>query len=839
MAEERLPLLRGKISSVEAYEGISTPRTPALDMTAYDIAGQRDRLLQQLDLIARASAERPAGQRDDSAAREVIAIHPKAGKALVPDQLDDTQEDARLIGVRPQSGAVLLDVASADLDYLREKIRAFGDDSKVVNRVKDDHTTSHRAHERAIAPIEEIRIAPLADVWGEPVPPEVIDRSLPHWLQLGCRGGYRRAAEESKASRLQIRAQLHALGALPEELAEYVAPELIYFFARLSFAQLEALRAATDCIFDVTLAPGPIRDLYLAEEIETRDLKSFELLPPDPDAPSVVILDTGISTGHPLLKAAILTATAAKVIGSPEDTYGHGTKMAGISLYRDLGAAIDKGSFQAPHWLQSARVLIEPSRGLGSDEHHEEWPALTQECVRLVEQADACARDRAFVLAISRSMQVPPLDSVEPTLWSHCIEQLAFGPERGRLMIVAAGNAREERWLELAKEHPQKQLSELVHQPAQASNALTVGAFTERTAPPPLRDYAEVKPVAPLRGGISPFTSTGLIGKDWSIKPDVVMEGGNLGMSPALLDGSVPTFGALTTSHRHREGRPLGMHSMTSEASARAAHLAARIWNVERGLWAETVRGLIVHSASWTEAMKKQFEEMNDRVRACGYGVPDERLASECAQGVATIFVEDAMPNAVAVEEPKRVTPKRPTTKATELKLRRKVKLFRLPLPESLLDEEDAEAELRVTLSYFAEPNTFGRQTFHGLDLMWDMQGPLESETQFLTRINKLKRARTHDGKLEKATTKSFKWEIGIRRRSRGTVQSDRWRGRMSSLVGDKLIAVVPVLGWWDQRQALKQQELRFSLIVSVLGPGVYSAIKPMMSAQAAVDVEV
>ena len=58
-------------------------------------------------------------------------------------------------------------------------------------------------------------------------------------------------------------------------------------------------------------------------------------------------------------------------------------------------------------------------------------------------------------------------------------------------------------------------------------------------------------------------------------------------------------------------------------------------------------------------------------------------------------------------------------------------------------------------------------------------------------------------------------------------------------LVGDKLIAVVPSLGWWDQRQALKQQELRFSLIVSVLGPGVYSAIKPMMSAQAAVDVEV
>ena len=60
----------------------------------------------------------------------------------------------------------------------------------------------------------------------------------------------------------------------------------------------------------------------------------------------------------------------------------------------------------------------------------------------------------------------------------------------------------------------------------------------------------------------------------------------------------------------------------------------------------------------------------------------------------------------------------------------------------------------------------------------------------------------------------------------------------MSALVGDKFIAIVPVLGWWDQRRILKTQDMRFSLTVSVLGPGVYAAIKPRIEAEALVSVE-
>jgi hypothetical protein len=282
--------------------------------------------------------------------------------------------------------------------------------------------------------------------------------------------------------------------------------------------------------------------------------------------------------------------------------------------------------------------------------------------------------------------------------------------------------------------------------------------------------YREARVVAPKPGGISPYTSTGLVGNEWSIKPDVVIEGGNLAISGTLPDATVPTLSALTTSLQHARGRPVALMSMTSEAAARAGHLAAHIWRLEPRLRPETVRGLIVHSATWSNAMSEDFPGMNDRLLACGYGAPNERLASECAEGVATIVVEDTMPSAVLEEEPKKKAPKRATTKTTEPKVRRKVKVYRLPLPDILLTDDDPEVELRVTLSYFTEPNKFGRRTYHGLDLKWDMQGPQEKEEAFIQRINVLERAQDDKGRRVKPTkTQSFPWDIGIRARSRAT----------------------------------------------------------------------
>jgi hypothetical protein len=833
------------VDTYQAPQGGGTPpKMPSLDPK-----GHRARLLQQLDAITEQVSARAEGARDELAKREIVAVRPAVDAQLVPDQLDDSKSGARLVGVMPDTGTVLLDVGSPTLGYLREKIEAFADDAKVTRKTNKDGTpkldehgvqVTARASEKAVAPVGSIGLAQLEDVGGGQRYSNAIPVERACWLEIGCRGGYRYPEQDTINSRMQIARQLIRIG-VNHKLDEFLGPEQVYFFVRATREQLAALQAATDCIYDWDFAPQPLRDLKLLDELETKDIANFELIKPHEDAPSVVVLDTGVATGHPLLKAAILTTTTAgPEIPSPEDTHGHGTRMAGLALYQDVGAAIERGSATASHWLQSSRLLIAPGYGTSADENYEKWPVLTKQAVCAAEDADDRVRNRAFVLAITRTMQDPPLDGIAPTLWSQAVDQITFSNGGGRLMVVSAGNARYEQWLALAEQHPLLQLSEKVHQPAQGVNVLTVGAFTSRVELPNDKDYAEARVVATKPGGISPYTSTGLVGNEWPIKPDVVFEGGNLAISGTLPDDAVPTLSALTTSIRHTHGRPVALMSMTSEAAAHAGYLAAHIWKLEPRLVPQTIRALIVHSASWSKAMLEDFPGINDRLLACGYGVPSERLASECAQGVATIVIEDSMPNAVIEEAPKKEAPKRATTKTTEPRVRRKVKLYKLPLPESLLTDADPDVELRVTLSYFTEPNKFGRRSYHGLDLKWDMQGPQESDDAFIQRVNVLKRATDAKGKRVKpAKTKSFDWDIGVQARSRGTVQSDRWRGKMSELVGDKLIAIVPVLGWWDQRKPLKTQEMKFSLVVSVFGPGVYAAIKPKVEVETGISIEV
>lgn len=830
-AQLPLRLLRGRISTVENYES-PLGRPSPVDLPSPEPAAHQDRLLKQLDAIQQQVSARDADVRDQLASRELITISPAVGTSLAPDQLDDARTDVRLVGQDPDTGNVLLDVPSPKLDHIRGKIEAFSDDARVkVKTDKDGKVLSvHRASERAIAPIESIRLATTGDLAGQLLRTETIVEGRTYWFEVACRGGYRRPQSETDASRAQVARQLLRIG-WRAKLDEFVGPELVYFFVRLTSSQLESLRAATDCIYEVELAPPPLRDLLLLEEATTADIRGFVLNPPPLDAPAVVLLDTGVSTGHPLLQSALLPSTTAGMeIPSPEDTHGHGTKMAGVALYRDMGAALERGAYSASHWIHSARLLVAPQKGTAADENYTKWPVLTEGAIRAAEDADSQPRNRVYTLAITRSMQEPPLDGFESaTLWSQAIDQLAYRGGLGRLIVVSAGNARDGQWLTLDQQYPKQQLTEKIHQPAQAANALTVGAYTERVTLPPAKEYAEERLVATKPGGISPFTSTGSVEQDWPIKPDVVMEGGNLAISGTLTNASVPTLCALTASHRYHYGQPLGQLSMTSEAAARAARLAVEIWNVERRLRPETVRGLIVHAASWTDQMQQQFRGMKDRLAACGYGIPDEEFARQCAANRATIVIEDVMPNAVFEEELKKQPPKRAGTKTTEPKARRKQKLYRLPVPECLLTSADADVELRVTLSYFPEPNKYGRRVFHGLDLRWDMQGPQESEIEFLERINALKRSRGIDGKRQRSNpdSKSFSWDLGSQLRGRGTVQSDRWRGKMSALAGDKLIAIIPVLGWWDHRRTLKTQTMPFSLIVSVLGPGVYSAIKP------------
>jgi hypothetical protein len=782
----------------------------------------RARLLGQLDALL-SEAQSRAGVRDPEASREIVAIRPlNADLELAAHLFRHRDGDVRVVGVDPATGVLLLDAPDATLPKLRAKVGEFGEVK--TRSVADGTTKDIVSHERALAPVEEIALAAPVD-WEGPhlrLARTKDDLALeqPMWFEIACRGGYRNPPEETASSRAQLQRQLSHLGHTVAQ--DFVAPEDVTFFVRLSLAQLRILVAKVDCVFGYDLVPNDILTWLLLTDPPKHELQSFKLTAPPVDAPAVVVLDSGVASEHPLLEPALLHASSILPgIDSPADTYGHGTKMAGAALYAgDLATAIARGSHQAAHWIQSVRLLVRPREGTASEENRSYWPKYTSDAIIEAEKVDAITRQRAFVLAVTY-----PIDPLTPTTYSQAVDQLAFHDGKGRLLFVSAGNVAPTDLYEAASTYPDGLVLRKIQEPAHGTNVVTVGAYTEKTRLPPDPAFAEAKSVAPS-GGLSPHTTTGKVDPPWAIKPEIVLEGGNVALGSSLADPSVESLVTLTTGH-NVIAAPLAHINATSEASARAAHMAAAIWKENPSLRPETVRGLLVHSASWTPAMREQFS-MPDRLYACGYGVPDVECARACADDRATVLVEDEMPNTVALQKPKKKLPKRATTPIVEEVDARWMKVFRMPMPDAKLTARpDADVELRVTLSYLPEPSTYRTTVEYGLKLKWDMQGPFESEAEFIERINDLHRPKEADGKrVKKKHKESFGWTVGIQRRSRGTVQSDRWAGKASLLAGSKLLAVVPVLGWWDRRADMKNRVQPFSLIVSVFAEDIYTEVE-------------
>ena len=187
-------------------------------------------------------------------------------------------------------------------------------------------------------------------------------------------------------------------------------------------------------------------------------------------------------------------------------------------------------------------------------------------------------------------------DRGRPSAWSAAIDSLAADADaygaNPRLFVVSAGNIDDSNaW----SRYPDSNKTDGVHDPAQAWNALTIGACTDlvRITEPDTNGYV---PIAP-KGGLSPFSTTSLTWqRHWPLKPDIVLEGGNAAKD-VLSAVWTASLSLLTTHHRPRD-RLFTTANATSAATALASRMAAQIMAVYPRLWPETIRALIVHSAN-------------------------------------------------------------------------------------------------------------------------------------------------------------------------------------------------------------------------------------------------
>jgi Subtilase family len=780
----------------------------------------------QLAATSRDMDQARANARVDDEVGLTIAFESFAGVELAIDSLERERSGIELRSVRRDGDTTIATVFVPDgkLAHFERLIGAY-----LSARVNTKGEA--RDNRPLLDTIQRIRTATLRSMWADDIAAFPPDEDVTVWWEVWLPG-----RRERDASIAAFR-NLCAPTAIVVARGELTFPERTVLVVRASARELARVPGLLSMIAEVRRAKDTA-DTYDSmapkEQAEwVAELLARAIFPrAGDDTPHICILDTGVNRGHPLLVDS-LDAQDLHTIEpgwGTDDGTGHGTCMAGLALLGDLTPLLLSGAkIVISSRLESVK-LIEHNSGNTGDSR-----TFGYNTRQAVAQAEIAAPFRRRIVNLAVTAE-DGRDEGRPSAWSASIDGLAASVDapgtNSRLIVVAGGNAGQPAL------YPAGNSTDSIHDPGQAWNALTVGAYTALTRI--TETGAESYTPLAAAGGLSPYSTTSARwGSVWPLKPDVVFEGGNLAK-----DGT-GSFGAaslsLLTTHHEPMKRVFTTAHATSAACALASRMASEIGAAYPTLRPETVRALIVQSAEWTDAMQAMYLPANGSrsktdwarlVRHCGFGVPNTTRALQSVANSLTLIVEDSV-----------VPFDRQTGRDVTLN---EMCLHALPWPEDeLLSLGELPVEMRVTISYFIEPNPSARAPssryrYESHGLRFDVRRATESTPAFRQRINRA----AHDDEGATATAESDNdWLIGKNARHRGSIHSDIWRGTAADLARRGVLAVYPSAGWWKTRQALNRWNsvARYSLVVSIRTPEVatdlYAAIETKIAT--AVDVRV
>jgi len=412
---------------------------------------------------------------------------------------------------------------------------------------------------------------------------------------------------------------------------------LLLYRVRINRSQTEQLLHHRD-VRTVDLLPqfGLEPHLFALDIQDLPDIPS----PPD-DAPIVVVLDSGLAGGHPLISPALGDAQGfIHPNKEHHDDNGHGTHVAGIALYGDVEECARARSFIPQLRIVSGRIL---------DQNAEGDPRLIEnivdEAVRYFHDEYGC---RIFNISYG--------DMNKPYLGGH-VSGLAYildrlSRELNVLFVVPTGNflGIDGYPADWKNDYPGYLLSEHARllDPAPALNALTVGSvarwdqshYAQRNP----RDPREV-PIA-QREQPSPFSRCGESVKA-AIKPDVVDYGGNWAINQVTRNRSAQKLGELSLSKDFAtQGRLLAEAAGTSYAAPHAAHYAGKILSAIPNANINLLRTLLVAHAEVPQATHDLFNGDHEKIcQSVGYGMIHHDTLYRSIEEDVTLIAEERLRN--------------------------------------------------------------------------------------------------------------------------------------------------------------------------------------------------
>lgn len=799
-------------ASSEKYKPLSKPRSEA-KIPARNRATHSQQLLQKFSEIWR-EKEQLLQQRNAEkiATREgtYIQFIGLTNHDLITKSLEDLRIGVRLLNVRDVSIGEDQTQTMATVYVPNGKEGHFI--SKIEAYKEKDRKSGRPWNANLVESIEDVRIALLEALWTDK--PETIPTDTTKWCEAWLNVNTKENKEKAEIE--EFIETLLNIG-IEYKTNSIIFPERAVILINVNRNHLIELMKQSDLLAEFRAGQEPAGFWTNENRIEQQEWidNLLERVVIKEGNVKVCILDAGVNSGHQLLQPLIDDANTLTV-KSDWRTHdhrcgaGHGTLMAGIAGYGQLENILTiRNQVFLTHKLCSVKIL--PNQG---ETERELWGDITSQGISRAELQNP-NMVLIYCMAVTSSDDT---DRGRPSSWSGAIDNLAFGEgDNQRLIIISGGNVADENaWTQ----YPNANYVASVQNPAQAWNALVAGAYTAKVQVNDERfeNYATIA----KEGELSPYSSTSRLWElnKWPIKPDVVFEGGNLLKGSDDSIRSHKDLELLSLSKMFTYGTHFDTICATSAAAAQASWFAAKIAHEYPEAWAETVRGLMVHSAEWHPAMLAQLSieagksnrgDYRSLLRTFGYGVPDLERALHSKESALTYIAQETI-------QPYRF--KEGTTQPETNEMH----FFNLPWARDLLlDMGSTPVTMKITLSYFIEPGAgeIGwkdkyRYQSHGL--RFDVNNIDETEEVFRKRINVA--AREKDEKF-KSDSGSERWVLGTSNRVNGSIHSDFWEGSAAELATCNLIAVYPVIGWWRERHQLGKVEnqARYSLIISLETP--------------------
>jgi Subtilase family len=709
----------------------STGRNEALTLPARNRAEHAQNLIAKLEALgetAQARAEEQKAFGLDDGIGIYLTFQSEPNFDLKFESLDVTRSGIELCTLKTTPDnrwQATVFVPDGKLDLFLRRVVAYRDK---MTRPRAENGPTRPKNQDLVEGISEIQLAALEALWTEtglPFPDAQTPITWEVWL--------RRSKDVDQLARLRE----HAPG-----FNLTVGAQTVVFIDRtviLVHGNAEELSRSIDILGMIAELRLPkttaafFTGMTVLEQQEWIDDLASRMVAPAADSPYVCLFDTGVNHSHPLLTAVAdgNDMHTYKPAWGKHDWKDHGTPMAALASFGDLTEVMaSTGPVAMTHKLESVKIVHPVA-------HHDPdlYGAVTQESAYRVEVNPD--RRRVFCMAVSAP---DGRDRGRPSSWSAAVDSLAVGSaeEGSRLILLSGGNSDPAQ----RRLYPDSNMTDGIHDPAQAWNAVTVGGFTNKVQ----LDAAQFPGWTPLaaEGDLAPASCTSLTWGKWPIKPDIVMEAGNMGRNPAVADPDYidDALQLLSASKDFTTGNPLTSFGDTSAATALASRLAALVWAKYPNLRAETVRALLVHSAEWTPAMIARFTlpdgiDRRGLVRCFGHGAPNVQNLLSSLDNSLTLIAESQL---------------QPFFKDDERVKTREMRLHPLPWPEEELTAlQNTEVTMRVTLSYFVEPSPgsrgwtprYGYQS-HGL--RFAVRNHLESVASFERRINGFARDENYEG---------------------------------------------------------------------------------------------